>query len=362
MKNKLALPDHIVSILKAGIQAPSGDNCQPWAFKVDGNYIDLYLRPEVDRSFFNFRQLASVISCGAVLENMRCEAARLGYMLDFEVDGSGDFSKPIAKMHIEKSRARSEDLITLSKVIYKRCTNRKMYDRRPIPAEHIEQLKREVERISGCELHLFTDRKDIFRWARLVYMADRLRTERRDLHEHLMSMIRWTDEEAREKRDGLPLKNLEAGLAGELFLRATRSWKVMRVCNAVGLSKLVAFHSFRAMLNSSAVGVVTAPEMNVINYVTGGQSIERIWLKSGDLSLSIQPMTAITLFLNKLYGDGTDVFAKKHKEIMQVIVMNLKKFFQKYLLNTIPIFLFRLGYALQPTYVTYRQNPLRLLV
>ncbi len=355
MKNKLALPDHIVSILKAGIQAPSGDNCQPWAFKIDGNYIDLYLRPEVDRSFFNFRQLASVISCGAVLENMRCEAARLGYMLDFEVDGSGDFSKPIAKMHIEKSRARPDDLITLSKVIYKRCTNRKMYDRRPIPAEHLEQLKREVERIPGCELHLFTDRKDIFRWARLVYMADRLRTERRDLHEHLMSMIRWTDEEAREKRDGLPLKNLEAGLAGELFLRATRSWKVMRVCNAVGLSRLVAFHSFRQVLNSSAIGLVLGSNFQQRNFFFAGSAFETAWLLSEANGIAFQPMAALTLFLLRIELQAEwNFFSYNEKRLLGNVQ---KKFFQLVSREMgLSYLLFRLGYSDRPDIRTKRKS------
>ena len=355
MKNKLALPDHIVSILKAGIQAPSGDNCQPWAFKVNGNYIDLYLRPEVDRSFFNFRQLASVISCGAVLENMRCEAARLGYMLDFEVDGSGDFSKPIAKMHIEKSRARPDDLITLSKVIYKRCTNRKMYDRRPIPAEHIEQLKRVVEKTPGCELHLFTDRKDIFRWARLVYMADRLRTERRDLHEHLMSMIRWTDEEAREKRDGLPLKNLEAGLAGELFLRATRSWKVMRVCNAIGLSRLVAFHSFRAMLNSRAVGVIYTESFLINNcQLPTGQLFEKFWLECCYLNLSCQPMMSIPFFLYRFKNEKKATFNRGHVVMLKNIGSTIQNFIKRNSPENVSA-IFRLGYACPTNSHSFRQ-------
>jgi hypothetical protein len=61
-------------IIEQGIQAPSGDNGQPWKFSYRDNIIELYLNKEADRSFFNFRQIASIISCGAVLENMRLAA------------------------------------------------------------------------------------------------------------------------------------------------------------------------------------------------------------------------------------------------------------------------------------------------
>ncbi|MGD8241945.1 MAG: ThiF family adenylyltransferase, partial [Desulfobacterales bacterium] len=66
-------------ILQAAIRAPSGDNCQPWRFRVDQNRISLHLRPEVDRSLFNVDQYASLIACGAAVENMRLAASRYGF-------------------------------------------------------------------------------------------------------------------------------------------------------------------------------------------------------------------------------------------------------------------------------------------
>ena len=354
MKAKIAPPDHIVSILEAGIQAPSGDNCQPWAFKVDGNYIDFYLRSEVDRSFFNFKQLASIISCGAVLENMRCEAARLGYMVEFEIDGEGDFSKPILKIHVDKSMARQSDFISLSKVIYKRCTNRKMYNRRPIPADHLKHLKREAENHPGCELHLFTDRKDIFRLARLVYMADRLRTERRDLHEHLMNMIRWTDEEVLEKKDGLPLKNLEAGFAGELFLKATRPWRVMNILNKVGISRFVALHSFRQLLNSAAVALITVPSTEIEDFLKGGIMVEQFWLAATSMGLAVQPVAALALFVLRMRAEGMGAFSRAHWGLLRKASSGFDAL--KKVDSSWPCLLFRLGFADQPKSRTIRHS------
>jgi hypothetical protein len=58
--------------------------------------------------------------------------------------------------------------------------------------------------------------------ARVIFRADRIRAEHQGLHEHFMRMVRFDPEEARIFGDGLPLKNLYGGWAGELFLKQTR--------------------------------------------------------------------------------------------------------------------------------------------
>ena len=345
------LPQHVIDILTAGIHAPSGDNCQPWAFRVKGNRIDLYLRPEVDQSFFNFKQAASVISCGSVLENMQIKAADLGFQLEYEIDNTFDFSRPIVNIQSEKLKKVAPEQIELAHAIFKRYTNRKVYKRKTIPSAYLELLEREATSIPGCKLCLFTDRKDIFKWARLVYMADRLRNERRDLHEHLIDMIRWTEEESLARRDGLPLKNLEAGLAGELFLKATKSWKVMSFCNVTGLSRLIAFHSFRLMLFSSAIGIILIPQMNLTDVLQGGRAIERVWLRINNMGMSAQPMTAITLFLIRWHEQRAD-FVNKHQKILAKIANTVEGYFPG--LDGVPLFLFRIGYADRIKHPTFR--------
>jgi len=69
----------IKTILEAGIAAPSGNNIQPWKFKVTDKKIELYL-DEIDNSFFNFKNITSLISCGAVIENMM----RMAYFLHMD--------------------------------------------------------------------------------------------------------------------------------------------------------------------------------------------------------------------------------------------------------------------------------------
>src|ERR1019366_8956249 len=68
----------IERILEAGIRAPSGENSQPWRFKVEGERVLLFNRPEADQSLFNFHQNGSLVAHGALLANVKVAAAYFG--------------------------------------------------------------------------------------------------------------------------------------------------------------------------------------------------------------------------------------------------------------------------------------------
>src|SRR3990167_10630915 len=73
------MPPHIERILTAANSAPSGENCQPWRFVVSGDTVDVYLRPERDKSAYNWGQRGSLMACGAALENLVLAAGQGGY-------------------------------------------------------------------------------------------------------------------------------------------------------------------------------------------------------------------------------------------------------------------------------------------
>nr|NJM04334.1 hypothetical protein [Desulfobacula sp.] len=89
-------PDVSKYIIQAGIQAPSGDNCQPWKFSYDKNTIFFYLNEDTDRSFFNVAQTASMISCGAAMENMKITATKFKLRSDIQY-GSAE-TGPVKKL------------------------------------------------------------------------------------------------------------------------------------------------------------------------------------------------------------------------------------------------------------------------
>ncbi|MBE9569708.1 MAG: ThiF family adenylyltransferase, partial [Proteobacteria bacterium] len=349
------IPDEVIRyIIEAGIRAPSGDNAQPEEFSIKGNCINLYLDRDADTSFFNVNQIASIISCGAVLENMRIAATAFGletrivYLPDVKDENL------MAAVDLDLADVPKDFLFDS---VWGRHTNRKLYDKKPVPETILHELKDVAESVPGVKLHLVSNREQLKKVARIVYKADRIRTEHRPLHEHLCKMIRFTDADAREKGDGLPLKNLEAGLAGEVFLKATRPWKVMNLVNRIGLGRMVALHSYQSILNSSGVALLTVQGMGIEDFLKGGQALERVWLGLTQKGLSMQPMTAVTLFWLRWQIEGENAFSEDHRRLLRETFEEYRKLFSNVSFEREGhVLLFRLGYGKEIKYRTYRKD------
>jgi len=349
------VPEQVIRyIIGAGIQAPSGDNAQPWKFSFHDNTLFLHLDREADCSFFNINQIASMISCGAVVENMRIAATRFGLKARIAYLPDAKDKNMMAAIELGLADVPKDPLF---ESIWNRHTNRKPYDKKPIPETILHELKDMVESIPGVTLHLITERATLKKVARIVYKADRIRTEYRPLHEHLGKMIRFTDAEAREKGDGLPLKNLEAGFAGETFLKITRPWKVMNVANCIGLGRMVALHSYQSILNSSAVALLTVQGMGIEDFLKGGQVLERAWLSITQKGLSMQPMTAVTLFWLRWQIEGENAFSEAYRHLLQETFEEYRMLFPDVNFEREGhVLLFRLGYGKEIKYETYRKD------
>ena len=111
----------IEKILEAGVQAPSGENCQPWRFVARDNKIDILNIPENDLSLYNFRQRGSLIAHGALIENMLIAASVLGYKGSIVLFPNQREDNHVATFTVEKSMPKEERLFAS---ISKRSTNR----------------------------------------------------------------------------------------------------------------------------------------------------------------------------------------------------------------------------------------------
>ncbi|MDX9962632.1 ThiF family adenylyltransferase [Desulfobacter postgatei] len=346
------IPEDIIDyIIKAGIQAPSGDNAQPWRFAKSDNRIDLYLDRAADDSFFNVNQRASIISCGAVIENMKVAATRFGLAANLSYGQDGK----TAQMDLSKTDTIERD--PLARYIWKRKTNRKLFDTQKVSQALLEELRNSIRGIPGTDIHFITDRLQLKKLARLVGKADRIRTERRDLHEHLFKMIRFSMDETLKKRDGFYIKNLEAGMHGEAFLRTTRSWPVMNVANKLGFGKIIAKTSYDAIINSSGAGLVVTYGFQEENFLNGGRALERVWLTLTRYGFELQPMTAITLFFLRKQLEGDTAFDRRHRELLN----DIRDEYQSIFLGCNfkqegQVMLFRFGKAPEIKYPTLRKQ------
>jgi molybdopterin/thiamine biosynthesis adenylyltransferase len=262
--------DIIHYLTKAGGKAPSGDNCQPWNFDYKAPDLKIHLDSSADDSFFNVNQTASNIACGAAIENILIAASR--FKISGEVSYLPDKNQPDLIANINLSFSEKEE-DPLQRFIWERNTNRTKFNKQSIKQKDLNLIKECLLPFKKSSLILKTKREDINKIAGLVYEVDKIRAERRDLHEHLMKMIRFSDKDAKLKRDGFPLKNLEAGSGGELFLKACYPWAIMNFVNKIGMGKLISQIAEKSIKQASAIGLLKIDGKTEKDLVIGGQAL-----------------------------------------------------------------------------------------
>ena len=350
--NNPTIPEEVKNyLLKAGIQAPSGDNAQPWKFKITENKISVFIDPEADQSFFNVNQIASIISCGAVIENIKIASARFG--IQPEIEYLSDETGAGGSIVLKHGRAPDDPLHDF---IWKRYTNRTMFRQENIPSVVLQSCRDSILNFPETKLYTLTQKSDLKKLAGIIYQIDRIRTEHRSLHEHLNKMIRFTLREVNETNDGLPLKNLQAGFAGEQFLKFTRPWPVMNFLNKTGVGRLVAMHSYQGIINSSAVMLLTVDNATDQDFLTGGRALQRIWLDLTRQGYHVQPMTAVTLFFMRFLFKKEHEFLPGHIRLLDSVkALYLKLFPGVDDLNG-QVMLFRVGRGREIKHFTRRKN------
>lgn len=341
-------------ILRAGVQAPSGDNVQPWIMGGEDTVINLSLDHQVDSSFFNVRQSASLLSCGAAIENMEIAARSCGMNPITNFLPSPDSQWAMAQMELVPTDKVYEH--HLHDAIWLRATNRKKYSKKSVSDGVWESVASALSDIGNVGLRWINTVDELKIFSEAVRYADRLRVENRSLHEHLVKMIRYTQTDAEKTKDGLPLRNLEAGRAGELFLKATRDWSVMSVANKLGIGKAVTSHAAESVIRSGGIGYIHTSTFDQQTFLDAGRAFQRIWLIFSHLGIQFQPMAAPSLFRLRLLLEGRESFGNDfHASLLDNEVWpRIDKLFPGFV-EDVPVMFFRVGFAPAVRFGTYRR-------
>jgi hypothetical protein len=184
--------------------------------------------------------------------------------------------------------------------------------------------------------------------------AERIRILNPVCHQELFTReIRWTTEEAERTRDGLDLATFELSLsertgmsvaADAHAIRHVRDWQ-----GGKGFEKL----SGDGIRSSSAIALVSIPDLAVRNQLMGGRAAERVWLKATELGLSAHPISA-PIFLgvfNRTHPDG--VFGPEEREEIERLYQRTLHAFD--LGQRQPLFMMRLARAGEPSVRSLRR-------
>jgi hypothetical protein len=290
-------------ILEAAICAPSGDNCQPWRFDITDNRIDLYNLPEKDTSLFNFRQRASLIAHGALLENIRIAAASEGFTARVSTVPDPAHPDHIATITLEPGEQRPAPLYPY---IPLRTTNRKRYQPRPLTDDERMSLLAIGKTCEKCSVRIVGEPQAKQTLARVAGLNDRLVFENPYLHEFLYGKIRWSDQDAALTGDGLDIKTLEVAGVDALGFRLFRNFKLLRFLNNFGVSRIVGKNAEKLAASASAMGIIAVPGSKSADYLMAGVLMQHLWLEATRLDLSMQLMTGITFLMQRVREQETD--------------------------------------------------------
>lgn len=334
----------IDEVLKSATLATSIDNCQPWIFSVKDKTIEMYLDSERAEFFGDADRTASYVTFGAVVENMTIAANHLGFsVLPEYFPRNGE--NLIARVKFVKGGKEDSPLF---KYLPLRCTNRRIFKKKPVPADILEDVMNCAKDISGASVNLVSDRKTIKRLAHLAEKTDRIIFSHRLLHEGLFKWIRWTQNEIDKTMDGIPVSALELNKLQQKAFKLISSWKTLNVLNKFGINRAVSSYSYKSMKSAGSVGLITMDGNSPEDYINGGRAFERVWLTAVSRGLAFQPMGGIVFLTTKFRLAGGKGFSQKQQRSLEEIFSSLCDIYPIKKSNAV-IILFRMGYAEPPS-------------
>lgn len=336
-------------LIRAGSQAPSWYNCQPWRFEVSStqDQIDIILDCSRDRSFYDWGYFNSLLACGAAIKNIMIAASgrsiqrRVEYR---EVIADENVVASI-KLGFEQSTEASEVDVKLEKALWTRHTNPLMFDIEQPNADILQALKQSVVDIPGISLHFLTDADDKDKVFGAASCAEQIRFSRRDLHEQLYRMIRWNDREAYSEKTGYTLPSMGVCGYGKSFFRITRPWLMMRIMNFFGAHQNQAKRACQGLIHCGAIGLLTVKGKTHRDLLVAGETMQALWLRATLAGLDLQPHNSIAQFYWAWKLGGAALFSAQEQQILNTAFKRYIAAFPDADLNDgeMGVFLFRIG-------------------
>jgi hypothetical protein len=327
------------------MQAPSGDNCQPWHFRWDGNRLRIVFLPDRAESLYDIKSLASWISLGAVITNLTLAATQFGFQPTVELFPAGELPGTVALVRFKAGSAAADQL---AQAIPARCVNRRPYRQEPLPAGVREELQALAASSPGARLSWVDTEPAKGRIAALAAQNDRILFENRALHDGVYGWIRWTRAEAQRRRDGMPAETLELSPLERPGMRLLGSWRWARLAAALRISRVLPARARKIYQHSGAIALLSVRGDQPADFVRGGEILERIWLTATRHGMAFQPITGITFLLLRMRLTGGEGLSSDHRKLLDRIQEEFKRIYPEGAAES-PIMLFRLGLAPPPS-------------
>ena len=198
----------MTAAVEFAVHAPSVHNTQPWRWRVEPDAVQLF----ADRT----RWLAAtdpqgrdlMLSCGAALQHLQVALAdmELGYLVDYLPDR--DDEDHLATVRVVPGEPVHSDP-AMARAILDRRTDRRWFDSRPVPSEHISLLFR---RAAEHDSHLHRLDQPAMR-SKLAAALEAAAQSQRSTFGYASELAMWTSRAA-GAGDGVPVGSVPPPLPG----------------------------------------------------------------------------------------------------------------------------------------------------
>lgn len=346
------MKETVGKILEESIYAPSGENCQPWKFAVDGSNIHIFNIPEADASLYNFEQKGSYVAHGALIENIVIVALKYGYKIGVKLFPIKEEPNLVATLTLDPTNPRE---LPSYQYVAKRCTNRKEHAHQKLSNDQKKQLIEAARETGLGELRIIDDEESLNVLGKALSVNEQVIFENKKLHNFFYEHIIWNEED-QGKAGGFYIKTLEFLPHQLKGVKLFKNWLILKILNKIGkVSRMIAKENAEKYANSGTLAVVIAKGNSREDFVNAGRTAERVWLKATELGLSVHPCTGVIYFMERINGGDADVFSQNHLEIIKTAYSDIARTFEVEG-KTIPM-LFRIGYADDPSARSLRMKP-----
>lgn len=351
----LAVDRSIIELLvEAGCDAPSTGNDQPWRWLYKDGRLHLYHEKSRSESFGDYRNIASDLTFGAVLENVQYKAASLGLDVAANLFPLGEDTPLVASLQLKAGAHNTLYNPELVAYIKNRCTNRNATQPVPLDESIITQLTAAAESVAGARHHYLSDKEKIMALGQIIGNCDRVRLlNPRGHYDFVKREMRWTPQHAEQSRDGIDIRTLGLQPAQQAALMMVNDARVAAVLENIDGGKALIQSAMYLAATAAGFGIITIPGHSRLDYIQGGRSMQRLWLQATALELAMYPLISpFYLFPRITHGHGVGL-SQKDKNLLEQLMENF------YTTTGISsdqtgMYLYKIGKAEPPAIKSYR--------
>lgn len=288
--------DDVATIVADAGLAPSTGNEQPWLWERTANGLVLRQRPVSHASPVHADNKMAMVALGATLENAVISAKHRGFDAEVDIELSED---RVANLSLRPGTGQPDEPL-FAQLRRRQSVRSRPEQRMDLPAEIFETIDRELERFPGLHLHVLTRPEDIREAADLAGEAESMRLFDPLSHQDLAAELCWSDAEHVDRRTGIPFRSLALSSAEFATMGLLRDTEVMRTMVDLNLGSAIRKLSARRLDTSTAIALLWSDSDSHIEYLRGGQALQRVWLAMTAADIGLCPLAANCAYLNLL--------------------------------------------------------------